>query len=115
MELKSRVGVASKAQKQVRAELLAAGATWWLARSARAALMALRLSGVEFRRPWKAPEPRPREGPFDGTEKRLPQHPAIAKKQREASRRGLERRARALEARTRNDDAGPTASEAASA
>jgi len=31
----------------------AAGADWWLARSARAALMALHLSGVVFRRKWK--------------------------------------------------------------
>ena len=50
IELKSRAGVASKAQKQIRAKLLPASADWWLARSARAALMALHLSGVEFRR-----------------------------------------------------------------
>jgi hypothetical protein len=48
IELKSRRGVASKAQKQVRTELLPAGAAWWMARSARAALMALHLSGVVF-------------------------------------------------------------------
>jgi hypothetical protein len=41
VELKSRAGVASKAQKQIRAKLKPAGADWWLARSARAALMAL--------------------------------------------------------------------------
>ena len=45
VELKSRAGVASKAQKQIRAKLKPAGADWWLARSARAALMALHLSG----------------------------------------------------------------------
>ena len=50
VELKSRAGVASKAQKQIRAEMLPAGVDWWLARSARAALMALHLSGVVFRR-----------------------------------------------------------------
>ena len=50
VELKSRAGVATKAQKQVRVELLPAGADWWLARSARAAMMALHLSGVVFRR-----------------------------------------------------------------
>jgi len=44
VELKSRAGVASKTQKQIRAELLPAGAVWWLARSARAALMALHCS-----------------------------------------------------------------------
>ena len=48
VELKSRSGLASKVQKQVRAELLAAGALWWMARSANAAMMALHLSGVPF-------------------------------------------------------------------
>jgi hypothetical protein len=61
----SRVaGVASKAQKQVRLEMLPAGADWWLARSARAAMMALHLSGVMFRRRWKPPRLKPWEGPF---------------------------------------------------
>src|SRR5215510_7472885 len=46
VELKSRAGVATKAQKQVRVELLPAGASWYMARSARAAMMALHLSGV---------------------------------------------------------------------
>ena len=64
VELKSRVGVATKVQKQVRVELLPAGATWWMARSARAALMALHLSGVVFRRQWKPPRLKPWEGPF---------------------------------------------------
>jgi hypothetical protein len=52
IELKSRAGVASNAQKQIRAKLKPAGADWWLARGARAALMALHLSGVVFRRQW---------------------------------------------------------------
>jgi hypothetical protein len=52
LELKSRRGVASKAQKQIRLEMLPAGAVWWMARSARAALMALHLSGVVFQRRW---------------------------------------------------------------
>jgi hypothetical protein len=50
VELKSRAGVASKAQKQIRAKLKPAGADWWLARSARAALMALHLPDVAARR-----------------------------------------------------------------
>jgi VRR-NUC domain len=50
VELKSRRGVASKAQKKVRAELVLAGAEWWMARSARAAMMTLHRSGVVFRR-----------------------------------------------------------------
>jgi hypothetical protein len=48
VEVKSRAGIASKVQKGVRAEVMAAGAECWMARSARAALMALRLSGVVF-------------------------------------------------------------------
>ena len=44
VEIKSRAGVASKAQKQICAKLKLAGADWYLARSARAALMALNLS-----------------------------------------------------------------------
>ena len=54
IELKSRRGVASKVQKQIRLEMLPAGASWWMARSARAALMALHLSGVVFRRKLEA-------------------------------------------------------------
>ena len=98
VELKSKAGRASKAQKKVRAELVAAGAQWWMARSARAALVALHRSGVQFREPWRPPvDLRQWEGPFDGSERRLPQHPEVAARQREACRRWRERkRARAL-------------------
>jgi hypothetical protein len=54
VELKSPVGVASKAQRQVYLELRAAGADWYLVKSAPAALEALRRSNVPFRRCWKA-------------------------------------------------------------
>jgi hypothetical protein len=84
IELKSRAGVASKAQKQLRTELLPAGATWWLARSARAAMMALHLSGVVFRRHWK---PSRLEGPFADPTHRLPQAPDVAARRRAARRR----------------------------
>jgi hypothetical protein len=46
VELNSRRGVASEAQKQVRAELIPADAEWRMARSARAALTALHLLDV---------------------------------------------------------------------
>ena len=59
VELKSWAGVASKAQKQVRVELVAVGCEWWLCRSARAALTALHRSGVPFRRPWRPGPLRP--------------------------------------------------------
>jgi hypothetical protein len=107
LELKSRAGVASKAQKRVRLEMLPAGADWWLVRSARAALMALHLSGVVFRRRWKPPRLKPWEGPFADPTQRLPQAADVAARRRGARRRW---RARAREAAKlaaeRNDAAG---------
>jgi hypothetical protein len=87
VELKSRAGVASKAQKQIRLEMLPAGAEWWLARSARAALVALHLSGVAFRRKWKPPRLKPWEGPFADPHRQLPQAPDVAAQRRAARRR----------------------------
>jgi hypothetical protein len=87
VELKSRAGVASKVQKQIRAKLKPAGAVWWMARSARAAMMALHLSGVVFRRHWKPPRLRPWEGPFADPTQRLPQAPDVAARRRAARQR----------------------------
>ena len=87
IELKSRAGVASKVQKQIRAKLKPAGADWWLARSARAALMAMHLSGVVFQRRWKPPQLKPWEGPFADPHQRLPQAPDVAVRRRAARRR----------------------------
>ena len=56
IELKSRRGRVTPVQKLVRAEMLPTGAMWWMVRTARAALMALHLSGVPFRRKWKPPK-----------------------------------------------------------
>jgi hypothetical protein len=99
IELKSRRGVASKAQKQLRLEMLPAGAQWWMARSARAAMMALHLSGVVFRRKLEPPQLQPWEGPFADPTQRLPQHPKVAAERREAKRRYRLRQAmRACEA-----------------
>ena len=47
VEIKSRAGVASKAQKQICAKLKLAGADWYLARSAPS-----RADGLESRRAW---------------------------------------------------------------
>jgi hypothetical protein len=91
VELKSRAGVATTVQKQVRVELLPAGATWWMARSARAAMMALHLSGVVFRRKWKPPRLKPWEGPFADPNERLPQAPGVAARRRAARRLSRER------------------------
>jgi hypothetical protein len=114
IEVKSRSGRASRAQRRTREELLVVGCEWFMARSARAALTALHRSGIPFRRPWRPPELRAWEGPFDGSEKRLPQHPAVAAERREYNRRWRERkRARALgaAARTRDDAAQPATCE----
>ena len=95
VELKSRAGVASKVQMHVRSKMLPAGADWWLARSARAAMMALHLSGVVFRRDWKPPRLKPWEGPFADPTRRLPQAPDVAARRRAARRRWLSRQPRA--------------------
>jgi hypothetical protein len=94
VELKSRRGVASKTQKQIRLEMLPVGAAWWMARSARAAMMALHLSGVVFRRQWKPPRLQPWEGPFADPTRRLPQAPDVAARRRAARQRWLSRQQR---------------------
>ena len=96
VELKSRAGVASKAQKLIRAKPKPAGADWWLARSARAAMMGLHLSGVVFHRRWKPPRLKPWEGPFGDPNERLPQAPDVAAR-RLAARRRWRLRARSRE------------------
>jgi hypothetical protein len=107
IELKSRRGLASKAQKQVRLEMLPVGAKWWMARSARAAMMALCLSGVVFRREWKPSRLEPWEGPFADPTQRLPRHPKVADERREAKRRSRERQRarRAAKLAAERDDA----------
>ena len=91
IELKSRAGVASKTQKQARAAMLPAGAVWYMARSARAAMTALYRSGVAFRRQWVPPQLKPWEGPFDDPHQRLPQHPEIKLYRRAAQKRYRQR------------------------
>jgi hypothetical protein len=63
IELKSRTGEFTMAQRETRRDLLAAGAVWWAARSARGALVALLRSGVPFRRKWRALQLPPWEMP----------------------------------------------------
>jgi hypothetical protein len=91
VELKSRAGKATKAQKQVRLELVGMGCSWFMARSARAALVALLRAGVPFREPWKVPRLEPWEGPWEDPTQRLPQHPEIAAQSREANARYREK------------------------
>jgi hypothetical protein len=87
IELKSIRGRMSPAQKQVRVGMLPTGAVYVLARSSRAALMALHLLNVPFRREWKPPQIEPHEGPFFDPTQRLPAHPKVREERREAKRR----------------------------
>jgi hypothetical protein len=111
IEMKSKRGVPSAAQRRVFAELRATGADVYLARTAAAALEALRRSNVPFCRPWESPQLQPWEGPFSCSDpnQRLPQHPEVAA-QRRAAQRAWRERQRARKAATlaaeRDDAAG---------
>jgi hypothetical protein len=116
IEMKSRRGVASKRQRQIREQLLAAGATWFLARTPRAALAALALANVPFKREWRPGRIEPWEGPT--TAERLPPSPELVVEGRQAVRRWRERQRlkAAVQAVERDDGAGAwAASEAAPA
>jgi hypothetical protein len=92
-ELKSPRGVASRVQKKIAAELAAAGCSWFLARSSRAALVALYRAGVPFKGRWQPPRRlEPWEGPFDAASRRLAQHPQVAAARRAAQQRYRERK-----------------------
>jgi hypothetical protein len=73
IEMKSPVGALSKAQREIRAELLAQGCKWFLCRSAQAALVALHRAGVQLQG-WKPPELEPWEQPIENPSER---HPGI--------------------------------------
>ena len=93
IELKSKRGVPSREQWQVFAELREKGSDVYVARTARAALMALHLAGVPLRPPWK-PQPLAEwEGPFLITDphQRLPQHPEVAMQRKAEQRRWREK------------------------
>ena len=87
VELKSRRGVVSKAQKQRRLEILTAGGDWLLARSSRAALVGLYRAGVPFRRRWKPPKLRSFEGPFSSLTPPPPLAPEVVAERRAAKQR----------------------------
>ena len=108
VELKSRAGVASQSQKEVRDRMLPVGIAWWMARSTNAAMTALRMSNIMFRREWKERKLKPWEGPFADPNKRLPQHPRVAAERAAARKRWRLRqanRARETAKLTASDDA----------
>jgi hypothetical protein len=110
IEMKNPVGGrCSRVQLEVRVALLRSGiADWWEARSAAAAMVALKRSKVRFRviaRPdgsierWTPPVLRDWEVPRRDPCERRAQHPAVREQRRAYARRRRERkRARALEA-----------------
>jgi len=99
IEFKSLGGEVNKRQRAIRAELIAAGAEWWMVRSANAAMVALHLSGVRFRkrmgRKWKPPLladwERPRRDPS------IPgrRHPTVRERERLSKARQRARRKQA--------------------
>jgi hypothetical protein len=91
VELKSRRGVVSKSQKQRRLEILTAGADWWLAFSARAAMVGLHRAGVPFRRRWEPPKLQIWEGPFSSLVPPPPLAPEVLEERRAAKQRWRER------------------------
>jgi hypothetical protein len=93
VEMKSIRGRMSPAQKQVRAELLPTGAKYYMARTAVAALAALKRERVPFRKPWTPPEIEDWAGPFSDISRKLPAHPAVSEERREEKRRYRLRRA----------------------
>jgi hypothetical protein len=103
IEMKSRQGKVTASQRATREALLRAGADWWEARSARAAMWALRKSGVRFRtlvyrdgttERWRQPRLAPWEVPRrDPTEPR-PNAPDVAAQRRAARQRWRARQQR---------------------
>jgi hypothetical protein len=87
IELKSRMGRVSPAQKAVRLEMLRAGGEWVMVRTARAALTALRRLGVPFRRAWELPELEPWEEPVANPEQPMVWHPEVLRQWREDKER----------------------------
>ena len=92
-------------QREVRQSLIKSGVQWWVCKSARAAMWALKESGWKFCvivcsdgsvERWRQPALEPWEVPRRDPAERRPQHPRVAAERREAAWR---RRARRLAAR----------------
>ena len=91
IEMKSPVGRLSKAQREIRAELVAQGCNWFLCRSAEPALVALHRAGIAFRPgALQPPKLEPWEEPVENLSERHPRHPPLTAKRREAKLRQRE-------------------------
>jgi hypothetical protein len=102
IEMKSRQGRCTPSQRAARLAILAAGGDWWEARSAHAAMWALRKSGVKFRtlvhtdgttERWRQPRLAPWEVPRRDPAEPRPNAPDVAARRRAARRRWRARQA----------------------
>jgi hypothetical protein len=100
IELKSRSGRCTPAQRAEREAILRAGGQWWVCRSANAAMWALYKSGVRFRtivhedgtiEHWRSPRLPAWEVPRRDPAERRPLAPEVAAQRREDQRRYRER------------------------
>jgi hypothetical protein len=82
IEVKSLFGRVSPAQREVRAEMVRAGAQWWLCRTATGALTALFRAGVPFKVPWVPPLLEPWEDPVSDPDQ-VVWHPEVRRWWRE--------------------------------
>lgn len=105
IEMKSRQGRCSAAQRAAREALIRAGAEWWMCRTANAAMWALKKSGVRFRtlvrvdgviERFRQPKLAPWEAPRRDPAERRPNAPEVVAQRRAAQARWRERQ-RALE------------------
>jgi len=83
LELKSLSGRVSRAQEEVRLQILRAGGMWVMVRTARAALVALHRLGVPFRRAWKPPALEPWEEPVSDPAQVTVWHPEVLRQWRD--------------------------------
>jgi hypothetical protein len=100
VELKSRQGLCSPSQRTAREAILRAGAQWWVARSANAAMWSLARSGVRFRtrtrddgttERWRQPRLARWEVPRRDPAEPRPNAPDVAARRRAARQRWRER------------------------
>ena len=107
IEMKSRAGRCSAAQRAVREALIRAGGLWWQCITARSAMWALRRSGVRFRQlvhadgrteRWRQPRLVQWEVPRRDPSERRPNAPEVVAERRAASRRRRARRLAAVRA-----------------
>jgi hypothetical protein len=109
VELKSRGGRCSPAQRLTREALIAADGAWWEARSANAAMWALAESGATFRmiahrygiECWRQPALAPWRVPRRDPAEPRPSAPEVVARRRASQRRGSGRRLRGSQSNRR--------------